>query len=246
VRPETTGILDKAREFLLKAEDMFADNWPDEAGRAAYLAGLHAAQAVSSSAIKRHRGVRNELRRLLKDEPRFDLELQAFLGCAYNLKAMADCETGPAHACPTRSPASQSRPRAATSRSSLRCWHRVVSHNSPLFLRTVEQDPDAEILRDVLEAMRDIRGAEQEIAGADIAHPVLDSATAGPRGDEIELVAQVRHLRAIRRAGGEPHLQLAIDKHLGRLPRRPRQGQCCSKRRWGRCLIHRDSLPVAG
>ena len=46
MRPETSGFLDKAREFLLKAEDMFADDWPDEAGRAAYLAGLHAAQAV--------------------------------------------------------------------------------------------------------------------------------------------------------------------------------------------------------
>ncbi|TMJ56887.1 MAG: HEPN domain-containing protein [Alphaproteobacteria bacterium] len=78
---------------------MFADDWPDEAGRAAYLAGLHAAQAViverTGRIIKRHRGVRNELRRLLKDEPRFDLELQAFLGRAYNLKAIADYETGP-------------------------------------------------------------------------------------------------------------------------------------------------------
>jgi uncharacterized protein (UPF0332 family) len=95
VRPEASGFLDKAREFLLKAEDMFAD----EAGRAAYLAGLHAAQAViverAGRIIKRHRGVRNELRRLLKDEPRFDLELQAFLGRAYNLKAIADYETGP-------------------------------------------------------------------------------------------------------------------------------------------------------
>lgn len=99
MRPETSGFLDKAREFLLKAEDMFADDWPDEAGRAAYLAGLHAAQAViverTGRIIKRHRGVRNELRRLLKDEPRFDLELQAFLGRAYNLKAIADYETGP-------------------------------------------------------------------------------------------------------------------------------------------------------
>jgi uncharacterized protein (UPF0332 family) len=99
VRPETSGFLDKAREFLLKAEDMFADDWPDEAGRAAYLAGLHAAQAViverTGRIIRRHRGVRNELRRLLKDEPRFDLELQAFLGRAYNLKAIADYETGP-------------------------------------------------------------------------------------------------------------------------------------------------------
>ena len=46
MRPEASAFLGKAREFLLKAEDMFADGWPDEAGRAAYLAGLHAAQAV--------------------------------------------------------------------------------------------------------------------------------------------------------------------------------------------------------
>src|SRR5271167_4022004 len=78
---------------------MFADDWPDEAGRAAYLAGLHAAQAViverTGRIIKRHRGVQNELRRLVKDEPRFDFELSAFLARAYNLKAIADYETGP-------------------------------------------------------------------------------------------------------------------------------------------------------
>ena len=59
---------------------------------------MHAAQAViverTGRVIKRHRGVHNELRRLIKDEPRFDLELSAFLGRAYNLKAIADYETG--------------------------------------------------------------------------------------------------------------------------------------------------------
>lgn len=96
--PEASAFLFKAREFLLKAEDMLADDWPDEAGRAAYLAGLHAAQAViverTGRIIKRHRGVRNELWRLVKDEPGFDPALQAFLGRAYNLKAIADYETG--------------------------------------------------------------------------------------------------------------------------------------------------------
>jgi uncharacterized protein (UPF0332 family) len=43
-----------------------------------------------------HRGVLNELRRLTKDELRVDLELRAFLGWTYNLKAIADYETGPA------------------------------------------------------------------------------------------------------------------------------------------------------
>jgi uncharacterized protein (UPF0332 family) len=74
-------------------------HYPDEAGRAAYLAGLHAAQALiferTDRVIKRHRGVHNERRRLTKDDPRLDPELSAFLGRAYNLKTIADYETGP-------------------------------------------------------------------------------------------------------------------------------------------------------
>jgi uncharacterized protein (UPF0332 family) len=42
--------------------------------------------------------VHNEFRRLTKDEPRFDLELSAFLARGYNLKAIADYDTGPATA----------------------------------------------------------------------------------------------------------------------------------------------------
>jgi uncharacterized protein (UPF0332 family) len=45
--------------------------------------------------IKRHRGVQHVLGRLTKDEPRFDIELRAFLGRAYNLKTIADYQTGP-------------------------------------------------------------------------------------------------------------------------------------------------------
>lgn len=87
MKPETAAFLDKAREFLAKADGMLA-NWPDEAGRAAYLAGLHAAQALivesTGKTVKSHRGVQRELGRLTKDEPRFDMELRAFLGRAYN------------------------------------------------------------------------------------------------------------------------------------------------------------------
>ena len=100
MKPQTTAFLAKSREFLNKAEDLHdAHRWPDEAGRAAYLAGLHAAQALiferTGKVIRRHRGVQNELRRLTKDKPRFDPELRAFLGRTYNLKAIADYETGP-------------------------------------------------------------------------------------------------------------------------------------------------------
>jgi uncharacterized protein (UPF0332 family) len=72
---------------------------PDTVGRTAYLAGLHAAQALiferSGRIIRRHRGVRNELWRLTKNDPRFDPALHAFLGRAYGLKEIADYETGP-------------------------------------------------------------------------------------------------------------------------------------------------------
>ncbi len=48
--------------------------WPDESGREAYLAGLHAAQALIVEKIgkifKTHQGVQRELGRLTQDEPR--------------------------------------------------------------------------------------------------------------------------------------------------------------------------------
>lgn len=98
MKPEARAFLDKSRECLEKAEGMLA-RWPDEAGRAAYLAGLHAAQAVifekTGQLAKTHKGVQRELGRLTKDERGFGPESRAFLGRAYNLKTVADYETGP-------------------------------------------------------------------------------------------------------------------------------------------------------
>jgi len=78
---------------------MLTMSYNEAAGRAAYLAGFHAAQALISErtgrAAKTHRGVRTELHRLTKGDGRVDDELRAFLGFAYNLKAIADYETGP-------------------------------------------------------------------------------------------------------------------------------------------------------
>ena len=42
MNPEASLFMDKAHVCLSKADGML-DRWPDEAGRAAYLAGLHAA-----------------------------------------------------------------------------------------------------------------------------------------------------------------------------------------------------------
>jgi uncharacterized protein (UPF0332 family) len=86
VKPETDAFLGKAREALAKADGML-DRWPDEAGREAYLAGLHAAQALivesTGTLVKSHKGVQRELGRLTKDDPRMDTELRAFLGRTY-------------------------------------------------------------------------------------------------------------------------------------------------------------------
>ncbi len=98
MKPESSRYLGKAREFLLKALDVI-QHWPDEAGRAAYLAAFHAAQALifekSGTVAKTHSGVRGQFGQLVKDDPQCGTEIRSFLGRAYNLKAIADYETGP-------------------------------------------------------------------------------------------------------------------------------------------------------
>jgi uncharacterized protein (UPF0332 family) len=99
MKPQTGAFLKKSRVLLNEADVMLEIKLIDAAGRTAYLAGFHAAQALiferTGKIIKRHRGVRNELHLLIKDDPRFNLELRAFLGRTYDLKTIADYETGP-------------------------------------------------------------------------------------------------------------------------------------------------------
>ena len=45
MRPETTAYLAKARQSLKEARVVAANDLPEAAGRAAYLAAYHAAQA---------------------------------------------------------------------------------------------------------------------------------------------------------------------------------------------------------
>jgi uncharacterized protein (UPF0332 family) len=74
-------------------------NFADEAGRAAYLAGFHAAQALLFERLgrspKTHSGLQTQFAKLARSEPAIDLELRAFLGRTCNLKAIADYETYP-------------------------------------------------------------------------------------------------------------------------------------------------------
>lgn len=99
MKPETEAFLAKSRELIDRAPALLTQNFTDEAGRAAYLAGFHAAQALifecQGQSPKTHSGVQTEFARLMKDEPTIDREMRAFLGRTYNLKAIADYETGP-------------------------------------------------------------------------------------------------------------------------------------------------------
>jgi len=96
---ETRYFLEKARKLLLEADFMLRAEHYDAAGRAAYLAGLHAAQALiferNGRSVKTHRGVQIELNKLLRDTPHIDSELREFLSFTYDLKSIADYEVGP-------------------------------------------------------------------------------------------------------------------------------------------------------
>jgi uncharacterized protein (UPF0332 family) len=99
VKPQSAAFLQKARALLSEAETMLKVDLNDAAGRTAYLAGFHAAQALifeaHRRAFKSHSGVRSEFARLVKDDGRVDRELRGFLGYAYQLKEIADYESGP-------------------------------------------------------------------------------------------------------------------------------------------------------
>ncbi len=98
MKPQTNAFLEKSRELLDQADAILRIDLYEAAGRTAYLAGFHAAQALifetSERIYKSHSGVRGALSRLLKDDPRVDKQLRAFLGRAYDLEAIADYETG--------------------------------------------------------------------------------------------------------------------------------------------------------
>jgi uncharacterized protein (UPF0332 family) len=83
VKPETGHFLAKARRLLGEADGMQAMHYNDAAGRTAYLAGFHAAQALiferTGKAAKTHNGVHTEFQRLSKDNRDLDPELRVFL-----------------------------------------------------------------------------------------------------------------------------------------------------------------------
>jgi uncharacterized protein (UPF0332 family) len=97
--PEAISHLAKARQELDKATAMLGIALADEAGRAAYLAAFHAAQAFifeqTGRTPKTHQGVRSRFGALAREEPRMDVAMRRFLTDGYDLKSVADYAIGP-------------------------------------------------------------------------------------------------------------------------------------------------------
>jgi uncharacterized protein (UPF0332 family) len=96
--PEAAGYLEKARQCLGYARVNLSVQLGNDAGRNAYLAAFHAAQALiferTGKVAKTHQGVHTGFNRLANAEG-IHRDLQRFLAQAYNLKAVADYEMGP-------------------------------------------------------------------------------------------------------------------------------------------------------
>jgi uncharacterized protein (UPF0332 family) len=92
------AYLDKARQSLSEARAVAEIGFSGAAGRAAYLAAFHAAQAFilvrANKVAKTHAGVRSEFARIARNEPELERGLASFLGQAYNLKTIADYTVG--------------------------------------------------------------------------------------------------------------------------------------------------------
>jgi uncharacterized protein (UPF0332 family) len=88
----------KSTQCLSNARAELGISLSNDAGRNAYLAAFHSAQALiferTGKVAKTHRGVHSEFARLAKLEPAIDSRFPVFLTQAYNLKAVADYETG--------------------------------------------------------------------------------------------------------------------------------------------------------
>ena len=97
--PQAERFLHNANDHLGRGQAMIAAGLNDDAGRAAYLAAFHAAQAIiferTGKVYKSHKGVNIEFLRLTKNDPHFSPEQRGFLSKAYDFKAVADYDTGP-------------------------------------------------------------------------------------------------------------------------------------------------------
>jgi uncharacterized protein (UPF0332 family) len=99
VSPEAERYLQKARKCLSNARAILAIGLGEEAGRDAYLAGFHAAQAFlfesTGKVAKTHNGVHSQFVNHARSNSNIPPDMLTFLSYAYHFKAVADYETGP-------------------------------------------------------------------------------------------------------------------------------------------------------
>ena len=99
MKPESARYLEKSHRLLSEARAILPLGFGDLAGRTAYLAAFHAAQALiferSDRVAKTHRGVHTQFAALVRNDAGFDEALRPFLSVAYGMKSVADYATGP-------------------------------------------------------------------------------------------------------------------------------------------------------
>jgi uncharacterized protein (UPF0332 family) len=100
MKPQAAAYLLKANQSLDKARRVLAINIPDEAGRHAYYAQFHAAQALiferTDKISKSHKGVSIQFHKLSKTDPAIGSDLAKDLSATYHFKEAADYEIGAA------------------------------------------------------------------------------------------------------------------------------------------------------
>jgi uncharacterized protein (UPF0332 family) len=80
--------------MLVRGLRMLEANLIEDAGRAAYLAAFHAAQALiyerEHRTLKTHGGVQSEFSKLIREDPSVPADLRGFVSRAYTFKTIAD------------------------------------------------------------------------------------------------------------------------------------------------------------
>lgn len=98
MKPKSATFTEQAAIMLERAVVMLTVGLNKDAGRAAYPASFHAAQAYiferTDRVSKIHRGGQAEFFRLTKDDGRGDQSLRRFLSQAYEYKSIADYFSG--------------------------------------------------------------------------------------------------------------------------------------------------------
>lgn len=102
MKPEAAEFLSHARSMLERARRMLSVSLFEDAGRTAYMAAFHAAQALiferEERVMKTHHGVQSEFHRIARGtsgaDTGIDPNLPAFLSRAYRMKTAADYEMG--------------------------------------------------------------------------------------------------------------------------------------------------------